>query len=256
VWRMRYRERGVGPDDVADDLPRMMGEVSIEQPVPQVPDQPIVVPAASTSQVEPATAVVDLPAAAVSSISSDVEPRPVVPTPTPNVRLIPATPLNSQDTAADPVQLQPTPPDVVAAAAAPAPVAARMGPPPPVTTSADAAAAPDCVPPAASASAAPDSASAAPDPVPPAASIDERVVTPADQAAAPSSLPAPAPARRRGRPRTPVPVPPANDDTLGVPRVVTRSQSRSRSPSPMIGGKRKGEEDAAAGPSQSKKPRV
>jgi hypothetical protein len=59
VWRMRYRERGVGPDDAVDDLPRMMGEVSIEQPVPQVPDQPIVVPAASTSQVEPATAVVD-----------------------------------------------------------------------------------------------------------------------------------------------------------------------------------------------------
>lgn len=85
VWRMHYRKCGVGPDDAVDNLPQMMDEVSIEQPMPQVPDQPIVVPAASTSQVEPATAMVNFPAATAPSIFSDVEPPPVVPTPTPNV---------------------------------------------------------------------------------------------------------------------------------------------------------------------------
>src|SRR5208282_5949761 len=171
----------------------------------------------STCQ-EAATPTVQ-PAAETSTTSATVQ---LPPGAKPNVNLIPATPLNSQDTVDNPVQLQPTPPQVQPAEVVQSdePLDDPMGIPPP-----------------------PPPLQAAPTDVAPPTNVDEPV--------GPSNLLEPALARSRGRPKTPIPSP---DNTLAVPGVQTRSQSRSRSPSPRV-MKRKGNDDTA-GASDKKKPRV
>ena len=161
IFYPRHRERAVGPDDPADDLPWMMGEVAIQQPVPEDLDPPVIklYLLASHLRQQPTagpsnhSAALELPPADIPNhtvtdpaalVPNDDQPAAAAimfpPAPTPDVHLISATPVNSQDAAADPVQLPPTPPDVEPAE--PMPVDIPVADPMPVDSPAA-----DCQPP-------------------------------------------------------------------------------------------------------------
>ena len=93
------------------------------------------------------------------------------------------------------------------------------------------------------------------DPLPLHPPPDDGISPDAELPAAPSTLPV-SPRPRKRRSKTPVPVVPHPDGMLEVPGLVTRSRSRSLSPSPRVGDKRKGEDHAGGPSSKKKKPRV